>query len=134
VETRRGCDYFANLFGPNPIPVFRSWNDAKLFVRKTIVDKEYIQKLQSDIARWWTTYKLAVRQQALEIVTKKSNQVLIAYASTKRNQLALLYEPLRLIEVLRHQNRFSLARRFARPFGPFERMVGDMLGSRDTRR
>ena len=63
VERRLSIDYFANLLGPNPIPSFRTWRDARHYVQTTFSDKRGLLRLQDTIGAWWTAHKAKLRAQ-----------------------------------------------------------------------
>jgi hypothetical protein len=127
VELRLGLDYYKNLFGPNPLPAFRNWTDARRFAEATFNDKAALMRLQAEIRNWWTSYKTDIRAQVRANITGPSqNAALQHYGALLRNRTTFLHQPLRVVELLRHQTVNSLMRRLARPGGPIRRIVRDV--------
>jgi hypothetical protein len=124
VETRALLDYFNVLFGPHPIPSFRSWEAARHYAQSALMDKASLLRKQLEIRAWWTAKKQDVRRQIRHAATSSSHQAALRrYGALARNRYPTLHEPLRLMELLRHQNGTSLMRRIKRPGGPLKRIA-----------
>ena len=128
VETRTSLDYFSDLFGPHPIPSFRSWDAARRYVQSALEDKSSLLRKQSEICDWWTAKKQDVRRQVRHAATGPSNRAALQrYGALARNRFPTLHEPLRLVELLRHQTSASLKGRIKRPSGPLKRIARESL-------
>jgi hypothetical protein len=128
VETRSTLDYFTGLFGPHPIPSFRNWEAARRYAQDALADKSSLLRKQSEICGWWSDKKQEVRKRVRDAATGPSQRhELQRYAALARNRYPTLHEPLRLADLLRHQNSTSLMRRIARPSGPLKRIVRESL-------
>ena len=128
VESRASLDYFTALLGPHPIPSFTSWHAARRYAERALVDKPSLLRTQADIRTWWTAKKQEVRAQVRRAATGPSNhEALQSYAALARNRYPTLHEPLRLVELLRHQSGSSLMRRIRRPGGPLRRIARESL-------
>lgn len=131
VEARRTLDYFQELFGPHPIPTFRSWADARRYCRRLIDDKPRLLQTQAEIAAWWAAVKDNTRAQLRQALTGPSHSAdLQAFSRRAHNRYQLLHEPLRLIGLLRHQSTRSLVRRLSRPMGPVKRILRETFRPR----
>ncbi len=128
VERRLTLDYFGELFGPNPIPAFRSWRSARAWAEAMLVDRQALAGVQHEIASWWDGHKARVRDAVREAVHGPSAApALRRFAALSRNRHPILHEPLRVGELLRHQSAASLARRLRRPVSPLRRIVREGL-------
>jgi hypothetical protein len=128
VELRISLNYYTNLFGPNPIPAFSNWTDARKFCERLYADKTGLLQLQSEILDWWNAYKLEVRADVQAALTGPSfSNDLQQYGARLRNRVRLVHEPLRIIELLRHQTGGSLLRRIANPAVPLKRIIKESL-------
>lgn len=128
VETRFSLDYFTGLLGPHPVPSFRSWDAACRYARDALTDRPSLQRKQMEIRDWWTAKKQDVRKLVRDAVTGPSQHTALQrYGALARNRHPPLYEPLRLAELLRHQNGSSLMRRIKRPGGPLKRIAREGL-------
>ncbi len=133
VETRASLDYFTYLFGPHPIPSFRSWRAARCYAERALADKSSLREKQLQVLSWWTDKKRDVRNQVRRAVTGPSHHTALrAFGALARNRYPLLHEPLRLMELLRHQSSSSLMRRMKRPGGPLRRIARESLRSLRT--
>jgi hypothetical protein len=131
IELRVSLDYYRKLLGPNPIPAFRNWREARRFAENLINDKPALLAKQVEVMDWWKSYKSRLRIEVREAITGPSRaQELQRFSGFVRNRLHLVHEPLRLMEILRHQSAGSLGRRLARPIGPLKRIVRDNLSRR----
>ena len=128
VERRLSLDYFNELFGPNPIPTFSTWAMARRYAEKTFADKPKLLATQGEIATWWRGHKDRVRHDVSVFLSRSSYTAeLNRFGELTRNRFPLLYEPLRLAELLRHQSSHSLRRRLARPGAPIKRIINDSM-------
>jgi hypothetical protein len=135
VELRFSLDYYKNLLGPNPLPAFHDWRAARQFVERLIRDKPALLAKQTEIMGWWKAYKYRMRTEVREAINGPSRaQELRRFSGLVRNRLPLVHEPLRIVEILRHQSAGSLSRRLVRPIGPLKRILRDGLSlqSRST--
>jgi hypothetical protein len=128
VETRASIDYFSGLFGPHPIPSFRSWQAARHYVQRALADKPSLLRKQLEVCEWWTAKKQEARRQVRDAATGPSRHAALQrYGALARNRHPILHEPLRLVELLRHQTGTSLMRRIKRPGGPLRRIARESL-------
>lgn len=131
LESRVTLDYYANLFGPHPIPTFRNWAEARRFAENAYQDKSFLLAKQAEISSWWQSYKNEMCAQVREAIRGPSCAPdLQRYAAKLRNRFALVHEPLRIIELVRHQTAGSLLRRLCRPAGPLARIMADASGGK----
>lgn len=128
IETRASLDYFTGLLGLHPIPSFQNWAAARRYVESSLANESALLSKQSEIRNWWATKKQAVRIQVRHAVTGPSEHAaLCRYGALARNRYPTLHEPLRLAELLRHQNSTSLMNRLKRPAGPLKRIARESL-------
>ncbi|MGJ4943124.1 hypothetical protein ACQR1W_21275 [Bradyrhizobium sp. HKCCYLS1011] len=128
IETRASIDYFTRLFGPHPIPSFRSWEAARTYAQHALADKSSLLRKQSEISSWWTAKKQDVRKQVRRAATGPSHRAALQrFGALTRNRYPPVHEPLRLLELLRHQSGGSLMRRIKRPGGPLRRIARESL-------
>jgi hypothetical protein len=128
VETRASLDYFTRLLGPHPIPSFRNWGAARCYAQDALTDKTSLLLKQLEIRNWWTAKKQSVRAEIRRVATGPSRQpALQRYATLARNRYPALHEPLRLAELLRHQDGTSFLNRLKRPGGPLKRIARESL-------
>jgi hypothetical protein len=128
VESRASLDYFTGLFGPHPIPSFTSWDAARRYAETVLLDKSALLRKQAEIHDWWTARKQAVRTELRNAATGPSQRAALQrYGALARNRYPALHEPLRLAELLRHQNGTSLMSRLKRPGGPIRRIAREGL-------
>jgi hypothetical protein len=133
VELRLSLDYYKNLLGPNPLPAFHDWREARRFAERLIKDKSALLAKQTEIMDWWKAYKDRMRTEVRGAISGPSQgQELQRFSGLVRNRFSLVHAPLRIIEVLRHQSAGSLGRRLARPIGPLNRILRDSLSSKST--
>jgi hypothetical protein len=124
VETRASLDYFTGLFGTHPIPSFRTWPAARDHAQRALTDRSSLLRKQLEIADWWIAKKRTIRRQVRDAATGPSQQAALQrFGSLPRNRYPTLHEPLRLMELLRHQSGTSLMRRIKRPGGPLKRIA-----------
>jgi hypothetical protein len=124
IERRYVIDYFEGLFGPNPIPSFRSWRQARSYAETAYGDKVRLQTVQAEINAWWLAHKAKVRAEVRKLISTSHASDLRRFGTMARSRLSAIYEPLRLAELLRHQTRASLSARLTRPGGPLKRNKG----------
>jgi hypothetical protein len=128
VETRGSLDYFTALFGPHPVPSFRNWEAARNYARRVLADKPLMLRSQVEVRDWWAAKKRAVRALVHDAATGPSHRAALqSYGALARNRYPALHEPLRLAELLRHQNGTSLMGRLKRPGGPIKRIAREGL-------
>ena len=128
VERRLGLDYFEELFGPNPIPMFHTWTAARRYAEALLGDKQKLLCTQAALREWWAAHKETVRTQVREIVNGPSRAPeLCRYGDLLRNRVPLVHEGLRLAELLRHQSGASLRRRMTRPKRPLQRIINESV-------
>lgn len=125
-EKRWGLDYFTNLLGPHPVPTFLNWKSARAYAEHLTKNPVQLQDKQVEIYNWWNLKKASVRTQIHDAVTGRSySPELIKYASSARNRSSSIHDPLRIIELSRHQTAYSLFLKLRRPIGPLKRMFRD---------
>ena len=123
LEKRLASEYFTSVFGRNPLPLFANWAAARRFAETVYADKAELNRLQRDIAAWWVNQKADIRARLQTSISGRSYSAeLQQFAALQRNRLPVLHQPLRLLELLRHQNGGSLRRRLARPGQPLRRI------------
>jgi hypothetical protein len=131
VEVRLTLDYFTNLLGHNPLPMFRRWSAARRYAERLYGDKGLLLAKQAEIGEWWQSYKAKLSNELRTALNGPSRSTdLQRFAAKPRNRYAVVHEPLRAIEILRHQTTSSLMRRLVRPVGPFKRILADLSGGR----
>lgn len=124
IESRFLIDYHHKLLGPNPIPAFRSWKAAALYCEALMRDPAALSETQHEVRSWWASYKRSLRERIGEFVRSPSHRPALAEFAVKlRNRHQALHQPLRLLELLRHQSAASLARRLLRPGPPAKRIL-----------
>ncbi|MGJ4931213.1 hypothetical protein ACQR1I_34140 [Bradyrhizobium sp. HKCCYLS2038] len=128
VEKRWSLDYFTSLLGPHPIPSFGSWDAACRYAELMLRDRSSLLQKQAEIVGWWTAKKKAVRAEIRQAVTGPSQHLALQrFGALPRNRHPPLHEPLRLLQLLRHQSGVSLLRRIRRPAGPIRRIARESL-------
>ncbi len=127
VERRHQLDYFTRLFGPHPIPAFTGWRDARAFAEALFDDKAALRARQAEIGHWWMAQKAGTRVRVKELVDSDHAASLRRFAARPVNNLRILFEPLRIAALLRHQTVSSLARRLSRPAAPLRRILSEKL-------
>lgn len=134
VERRPFMDYYSNLFGSHPIPTFRSWGQARAYCIQLLNDRAALEWTQRELFTWWQDRKLATRRAVqTRIQDPRYNDSLRRYAARLPNRRRLLYEGLRLGELIRHQSPESLTRRLRNPGGAVRRILRESF-SRDGSR
>ena len=127
-ERRPSLRYFDNLLGPNPVPTFLSWSDALRYAEAAFTDKPGLRRKQAEIGAWWTEKKATVKAHLQEVLSGPSRSAeLRRYAGLTRNKFAVVHEPLRLAELVRHQSGASLRRRLGQPQKPLQRIIRESL-------
>jgi hypothetical protein len=135
VEHRLSMDYYRALLGEHPIPTFRNWDTAAQFCRDLRADPAGLDSLQATIMGWWSAKKEDIHATVLECVRQPdSRAALQAFALRPANRSGAIFEPLRLVELVRHQTVRSLLRRIRRPRAIVRRMWRDNLRSTLPRR
>lgn len=97
VPRRLTLDYYRELFGKHPIPTFRSWSDAAVFVRG--ITPPAADALQADIGQWWAQYQEALQKRVAEHVERSMNPVKVFAGTSGAQRLSTLR---RLTGLLRH--------------------------------
>jgi hypothetical protein len=135
IERRLSMDYYRELLGEHPIPTFRSWDTTARVCRGLLADPAGLDSLQATIMTWWHAKKEAVRATVLECVTQPdSGSALRDFAAQPANRSSAIFEPLRLIELIRHQTIRSLLRRLRGPRAIVRRMWRDNISRTLPRR
>jgi hypothetical protein len=112
IERRLSMDYYLELLGDHPIPTFRSWSAAAHFCRGLLGDPANLDSLQSTIVAWWAAKKELVRATVVDHISRPSFRTdLCDFALQPANRNAAIFEPFRLVELVRHQTTWSLLRR-----------------------
>ncbi|HZU10821.1 MAG TPA: hypothetical protein VFA02_13040 [Pseudacidobacterium sp.] len=70
VERRATLDYFGNLLGPNPLPAFRKWSEARDFVQKMTTDPGRLEDFRTQCVAWWEQYKLDLKGRVRDFTQK----------------------------------------------------------------
>ena len=128
IEKRPTHNYYRALLGDHPIPTFDNWRQARQFADSLYANKTALLALQQELNIWWETKKASVRDTVKAAIDGPSQAAsLHRFAALPYNRHPMLYEPLRLTELLRHQSLASLRRRVMRPSGPLKRITRDSL-------
>ncbi|MGD0105374.1 MAG: hypothetical protein ABSC06_15215 [Rhodopila sp.] len=128
LELRPSLDYYTNLFGPNPLPAFHNWSAARRFAEQMFKNPSALLRVQAEICNWWESYKAKICTQVREAISGPSHASdLQHYGAMLRNRIAVVHQPLRIAELLRHQTSSSLLRRLARPGRPLKRIMRDTI-------
>lgn len=64
-------DYYKVLLGDHPIPTFRSWRQAEIFVRN--ISDDSIEKLSEEINFWYKSYRLFLKS----IINKSLSTIIV---------------------------------------------------------
>lgn len=123
IERRVTLDYYRGLLGEHPIPTFRNWRSAAQFVHTLTNDEVALDSLQRQVAGWWVGYKEKLVRRVADQLSTSHNASLVAFAANPVNANVPIHETLRVVELLRHQSRMNLRRRFANPVAPVRRIV-----------
>ena len=135
IERRLSMDYYRDLLGEHPMPTFRSWDTAAQFCRGLLADPAALDSLQSAVVAWWGAKKDAVRADVLECLRQPSSRsTLRDFALQPANRSAAIFEPLRLVELVRHQTARGLLRRLRGPRAIVRRIRRDHQSSTLPRR
>jgi hypothetical protein len=127
VEKRWGIDYYRGLFGADPFLRVGSWGEAGRLMRDLAASPDELLRLQRTTVKWWSDAKVRVKQNLTAFMRGPSHAAeLQAFAKLPRNRVPQLHEPLRLMELLRHQSIGSLAQRLAKPGKILSRIRRDM--------
>ena len=128
LELRPSLDYYTNLFGRNPLPAFHNWSTARRFAEEMLKNPPALLRLQAEICDWWEGHKARICVQVREAINGPSRASdLQHYGAMLRNRIAIVHQPLRIAELLRHQTKSSLLRRLARPGRPLKRIMRDTI-------
>ncbi|HEX8342128.1 MAG TPA: exostosin family protein [Tepidisphaeraceae bacterium] len=115
VERRLTLDYYNELLGPNPIPSFNSWSDAAHWSSQIMRDPERLDEKQIEIMRWWGSFKEILADDLRSYMQGPSRAAeLKYYGQHLSTTLGIVSQPLRLAELMRHQNLSSLRWRIQR--------------------
>lgn len=57
LERRPLRPYFEELFGRHPLPAFRTWPEARVFMERAQADPAGLDALQREVHGWWTEEK-----------------------------------------------------------------------------
>jgi hypothetical protein len=116
VEKRWAIDYYRGLFGADPFLRVGSWREAGRLMRDLAAKPDELLRLQQTTVSWWADAKARLKRDLTAFMRGPSHAAdLQAFSQRPRNRLPKLHEPLRLIELLRHQSAGSLAQRLANP-------------------
>ncbi len=72
LERRVGLNYFDHLFGPNPLPTFRRWSEARRFVAEIASDTVRMEDFRMGCYAWWQEYKKALKSRIAEFAERES--------------------------------------------------------------
>jgi hypothetical protein len=61
VERRGNFDYFATAFGPHPLPIVGTWQEAPELLRRLQADKSWL-RVGSACAAWWEATQRRVKE------------------------------------------------------------------------
>jgi hypothetical protein len=131
VERRATLDYYAGLFGTHPLPTFGSWRSAADASSALLADPDALDGLQRTVSAWWEGEKVRARDRVTAHVAGPSHrESLRRFARRPANRSPVLFEALRLAELLRHQSAASLGRRLLRPGAIVRRLRRDSFPGR----
>ena len=132
VEKRWFINYYRGLFGPDPFLRVGRWREAGPLMRDLVAAPDELLRLQRNIVQWWSEVKTRMKQDLNAFMRGPSRAAeLAAFARRPRIRLPQLHEPLRLIELLRHQSLGSLAQRVADPRRVLSRIRRDIGRGRE---
>jgi hypothetical protein len=128
VEKRRTINYYRNLFGPNPLPAYNSWREARIAMDDMLSKPELVFDTQAKISSWWRVTKEEYKQKVAMFLQQPSQiGSLLSFSAFPRNRNHAFHKFFSTIELIRHQTSMSLARRLAAPLGtmaPMRRETG----------
>ena len=105
LEKRLSLDYFRLLFGSHPLPTFRSWSEAAVFVSDLSIRPVAIDDLQGQCIEWWLACKQALRNRIREFLIRS---VTAEGPSVSRRYSFPGWQP---VELLRHHSLPAFSRR-----------------------
>jgi hypothetical protein len=116
VEKRWAIDYYRGLFGGDPFLRVGSWHEAGRLMRDLAASPSELLRLQQTMIAWWAETKARTKRDLTAFMRGPSHAAdLQAFSRRLRIRAPAVHEPLRLIELLRHQSAGSLAQRLANP-------------------
>jgi hypothetical protein len=116
VEKRWFIDYYRGLFGADPFLRVGSWREAARLMRDLMAKPDELLRHQQTVVSWWAETKARTKRDLTAFMRGPSHAAdLEAFSRRPRIRSPKLHEPLRLIELLRHQSAGSLAQRLANP-------------------
>ena len=116
VEKRWAIDYYRGLFGGDPFLRVGSWREAGRLMRDLAASPNELLRLQQTMIAWWADTKARTKRDLTAFMRGPSHAAdLQAFSRRLRIRTPALHEPLRLIELIRHQSAGSLAQRLANP-------------------
>ena len=124
LEKRIGLNYFENVVGSNhPIPAFRTWRAARHFCAGFRDAPEAAERLQTDLTTWWAIEKARIRAELHQELNGAAWPLSPApHGAQAVRRSSLIYEALRLFDLLRHQTLSSLIQRAINSEGLLRRM------------
>jgi exostosin family protein len=112
VERRRWMPYYDHLMPGHPLPTFLSWRGARQFVEEMSSNQSKIVAHQQNIAEWWRSYKIKLRNDVTSFV---SSGLKGSFRSSLTRdwhcRKGVNHQVWRLVELLKHASRASLQER-----------------------
>jgi hypothetical protein len=116
VEKRLFIDYYRGLLGAEPFLRVGKWREAGPLMRELVAAPDELLRLQRTTVAWWAETKERVKREVTAFMRGSSHSAdLIAFSRRPRIRIPEVHACLRLVELLRHQNAGSVARRLAQP-------------------
>jgi len=122
---RAGLEYFERLFGPeHRIPVFRKWQDARVFMESMLENPARLDALQREVMEWWAAAK---KRQIEDLRTFVNRGLTISYRHELQRQFTgmtdLSIQPARFMDILAMHDAAALAGRVGRVVDRYRRGV-----------
>jgi hypothetical protein len=106
---------YRTALGDHPLPSFSSWRQAADFVRTMRGDKAGLDQLQSRIGHWWKSRKAAWPREVAEFIEVGASGAHRARLDQRFSRWNNdLYQPQRMMELLRQQTVGQVAGRIVR--------------------
>jgi hypothetical protein len=122
-----GFDYYANLLGPNPIPTFRTWSQAAVFMSALADNPVALDRLQREVLDWWAGEKVRWSERVKAHVAEGRAGAHRAALSARFSKFSRrANQPRRMAEFLKHHDAVALGGRVRLAAG---RVRNRMLGA-----
>jgi hypothetical protein len=112
IERRAWMRYYDHLMLGHPLPTFSSWRKARQFVEAVSRDESRLIAYQHDIAEWWQSYKVKLRNEVTSLASLGLEGCFSSSLSRDwRCRKGINHQVWRLVELLKHASRASLQER-----------------------